>query len=184
MIFSIKTIPSFIVGIAAMLLTLVPGLAAHDIYVLNTTPYVAKGNVGYETLLCKDDEYTITSSPYYPDLERGKSWSNGTGFCDITKVSARVLVKDAWVTCTPYTNYILWNTAYPNFIIIYHDEDWWVKNKCEVKINSSPGRRELFSGNENAANGGPESALELDDNSIKGLRGAISNSASHTNDKL
>ncbi|GIL67125.1 hypothetical protein Vafri_20570, partial [Volvox africanus] len=77
--------------------------------IVNSTPYVARGQVDYLSLFCSDDGYTVSAN--------GATWTGpDRGVCLVKKVSATLNTPQGNVEAEAYTSS---GTAYSQYAIIY-----------------------------------------------------------------
>ena len=75
--------------------------------ITNSTPYIASGTVAYESLLCSNDEYTVTPNT---------TWTaDSRGLCLVQKISATLKTPAGSIVATPYTSS---GTSYSQFAIL------------------------------------------------------------------
>ncbi|GIL67118.1 hypothetical protein Vafri_20570, partial [Volvox africanus] len=77
--------------------------------IVNSTPYVARGQVDYLSLFCSDDGYTVSAN--------GATWTGpDRGVCLVKRVSATLNTPQGNVEAEAYTSS---GTAYSQYAIIY-----------------------------------------------------------------
>ena len=89
------------------------GLTAYPLVsIVNSTPFIANGDVKYPTFLCTNDHYTVTPNTTWIAKSRG--------LCLVTKITATVKTPSGNIEATPYTSD---GTTFSQFAIIQTGEN-------------------------------------------------------------
>ena len=89
------------------------GLTAYPLVsIVNSTPFIAKGDVEYMSLFCSNDHYEVTPNT---------TWNAGSrGVCLVTKVTATVITPSGNIKATSYTSS---GTSFSQYAIIQTGEN-------------------------------------------------------------
>lgn len=75
--------------------------------ITNSTNFIASGTVGYSSIFCSNDDYSVTPNT---------SWEAGSrGVCLVEIISATLVTPNGNIVATPYTSS---GTSYSQFAII------------------------------------------------------------------
>ena len=89
------------------------GVTAYPLVsIVNSTPFIADGDVEYMSLFCSNDHYTVTPTTTWIAKSRG--------VCLVTKITATVKTPSGNIKATSYTSS---GTSYSQFAILQTGEN-------------------------------------------------------------